>query len=59
MKIRKWFEIALIKLARNILINRNVARSAVVSRRDNNDMWYMSEKLDGICKRMQNEYQDT
>ena len=55
-RLHKHFEILLIRIASWILIERNVKRSAFVSRRDNNDMWYMSEKLDGICKRMKNNY---
>ncbi len=57
-KIRKYWEVALIQLASKILRGRNVHRSAVVSRRDNNDMWGMSEKLDGICTRMIDEYEN-
>ena len=54
--MRKRFEVFLIRIAIYILQGRNLARCAVVSRRDNNDMWYMSEKLEGICKRMMDEY---
>ncbi len=57
-KIRKHFEIFMIYIAEKILIERNFARSSVVSRRDNNDMWYMAEKLESIRKRMRNEYND-
>lgn len=55
-KIRKWFEIAMLKIAVSILIGRNVQRSAVISRRDNNDLSGMSERVEQIIKRMQNEY---
>lgn len=58
-KIRKLFEVFLIKIARWILIGRNVRRSAVVSRRDNNSMWYMAEKLEAIEHRMMTEYKET
>ena len=34
----------------------NVQRSAVVSRRDNNDMWAMAEKLEAIAKRISKKY---
>ena len=54
---RRHFEAWLILLAAKILIGRNVQRSAVVSRRDNNDMWYMAEKLEQIAKRIQNKYE--
>lgn len=56
-KIRKHLEVLLIKIAKVILMSRNVPRCKVVSRRDNNDMWYMAERLDGICKRMLDEYE--
>lgn len=54
LKVR--FEVALIRLARAILKERNVHRSLVVSRKDNNDMWYMSERLEAIEKRMLSKY---
>lgn len=60
MKImRKYWEVFLISVARRILIGRNVHRCAVVSRRDNNTMWYMAEKLEGIERRMLDEYRST
>jgi hypothetical protein len=52
--IRRHFEAWLVLLAANILIGRNVHRCKVVSRKDNNDMWYMAEKLEQIAKRMRN-----
>ena len=55
--MRKHFEVLLIKIARKILIGRNVQRSAVVSRKDNNAMWVMAEKLENIEKRMLNNYE--
>lgn len=57
-KIRKYFEVTLLQIASYILIKRNVNRCKVVSRRDNNEMWYMSEKIDAICVRMIAEYKD-
>ena len=54
--LRKKLEIALIKIAAKILMDRNVNRCTVVSRRDNNDMWYMAEKLNNICERMNDDY---
>ena len=53
---RKRWEVLLIRVAVWLLLERNVARSDVVSRRDNNDMRYMAEKLDSICDRMLDEY---
>ena len=54
--LRRKFEAALIRLAAKILMDRNVQRSLVVSRRDNNDMWYMAEKLEAIADRISNGY---
>ena len=54
--IRRHFEIALIKVAIAIIHGRNVQRCTVVSRRDNNDMYYMGEKLEAVCDRMKKEY---
>lgn len=58
----KWlklrFEVMLIVIARKILIDRNVQRSAHVSRRDNNDMWSMAEQLEQIEKRMLSKYKN-
>ncbi len=56
--MRRHFEAALIRLAAWILIGRNVHRCKVVSRRDNNDMWYMAEKLESIADRIKNGYRD-
>lgn len=55
--IRRKFEAWLILLAAKILEGRNVQRSPVVSRRDNNDMAAMAEKLEDIAKRISNKYQ--
>ena len=52
------FDVFLISVARWILMERNVGRSKHVSRRDNNDMWYMAEKLKSIENRMLNKYED-
>ncbi|WP_207867424.1 hypothetical protein [Pseudomonas sp. 58(2021)] len=54
--IRRKFEAWLILLAAKMLIGRNVHRSSVVSRRDNNDMWAMAEKLEGIADRIKRQY---
>ena len=51
-------EVALIRLARAILIGRNVARCKYVSRRDNNRMWYMAEELEAVEKRMLDKYEN-
>ncbi|CAI8804287.1 transposase [Pseudomonas sp. IT-P74] len=54
--LRRKFESGLILLAAKILIDRNVQRAAVVSRRDNNDMWGMAEQLEAIAKRLSKNY---
>ncbi|WP_106804583.1 hypothetical protein [Pseudomonas sp. S5D5] len=53
---RRKFEAWLIILAAKILIDRNVQRAAVVSRRDNNDMWGMAEQLEAIAQRISKNY---
>lgn len=54
--IRRKIEAWLILLAAKILIRCNVQRCAVVSRRDNNDMWAMAEQLEAIAKRISKKY---
>ncbi|NMZ78445.1 hypothetical protein [Pseudomonas mandelii] len=54
--LRRKVEAWLILLAAKILIDRNVQRAAVVSRRDNNDMWSMAEKLEAIAERINKNY---
>jgi hypothetical protein len=54
--IRRKFEVCLILMAAKILIDRNVQRAAVVSRRDNNDMWGMAEQLEAIAKHISTNY---
>ncbi len=55
--VSRHFEAWLVLLAAKILIGRNVQRCKVVSRKDNNDMWYMAEKLEQIAKRIRNKYE--
>ena len=54
--LRRKLEAWLILLAAGILIGRNVHRAPVTSRRDNNDMWAMAEKLEAIAKRISKNY---
>lgn len=56
-RIKERIEIALIRHAANILINRNVSRAPMVSRRDNNDMWFMGERLHVIANRIVSRYE--
>jgi hypothetical protein len=55
--IRRKVEAWLILLAAKILSGRNVQRSPVVSRRDNNRMYGMAEELEEIAERISNKYQ--
>ncbi|ULT72980.1 hypothetical protein [Pseudomonas sp. BC42] len=55
---RRKAESWLIRLAAWILAGRNVHRSAVVSRRDNNEMWGMAESLEGIADRISSGYKN-
>ena len=54
--IRRKLEASLLRLAAGILMGRNVNRSMVVSRRDNNDMWHMAERLESIADRISSSY---
>ena len=54
--LRRNTEDWLILLAAKILIDRNVQRAAVVSRRDNNAKWPMAEQLEAIAKRINKKY---
>lgn len=54
--LRRRLEAALILLAAWLLAGRNVQRSGVVSRRDNNEMAYMAEKLESIADRIKRQY---
>lgn len=54
--IRRKLEASLLRLAAGILMDRNVNRSMVVSRRDNNDMWHMAERLESIADRISSGY---
>ncbi|WP_282395738.1 hypothetical protein [Pseudomonas sp. PS01298] len=54
--IRRKFEAAMIRLAIAILMGRNVQRSLVVSRSDNNQMWSIAERLDAIATRISMNY---
>jgi hypothetical protein len=55
--IRRKFEAWLILLGAKILSGRNVQRSPVVSRRDNNQMFEIAGELEEIAERINNKYQ--
>jgi hypothetical protein len=50
-------DLLLLRLAKWILLERNVHRSRIISRKDNNRLWSMSEEIDGIITRIKNKYQ--
>jgi len=54
--IRRKFEAWLILLAAKILSGRNVQRSPVVSRRDNNQMFEIAGELEEIAQRISTNY---
>lgn len=54
--LRKIIEVILLRLAIYILKGRNIQRSRVISRRDNNDLYYSGEKIDSIIVRIKRDY---
>lgn len=54
--LRRKVEAGLIRVAASILMHRNCNRSLVVSRRENNDMWHMAERLESIADRISSGY---
>lgn len=56
--LRRQLESALIQLAAWILGGRNVTRSGVVSRRDNNEMFEMGGALRAIAHRIRKQYSE-
>lgn len=53
---RRKMEAALLRLIAWLLKARNVHRSGVISRRDNNDTWYMADRLESIADRVSKGY---
>lgn len=45
-----------LKKAVKILIGDNAKRCQYISRRDNNDLWYMGENVEQIIKRIERDY---
>ncbi|MBL4795903.1 MAG: hypothetical protein JKY50_00660 [Oleispira sp.] len=54
--IKRYYEAFMITIAIKILAGRNVTRAAVVSRRDNNKMAYISEELETIAADIKSGY---
>ncbi|MEE4915732.1 hypothetical protein V2K41_15775 [Pseudomonas alliivorans] len=50
--LRRKLEAGMIRIAACILMGRNVQRSAVVSRRDNNQMFEIAGELEEISQRI-------
>jgi hypothetical protein len=57
-KLKKWFELTMLNIAYQIIYGRNVQRSAFISRRDNNELSHMGEKIEGIYSRIREDYKD-
>lgn len=55
---RRQLEALLLQLAACILRGRNVSRSGVISRHDNNDTYGMAERLDAIARRITTQYRE-
>lgn len=55
---RRQLETLLLQLAACILRGRNVSRSGVISRHDNNDTYGMAERLDAIARRIKSQYRE-
>lgn len=55
-KLKARWEAFLIRVAKYILHDRNVVRSPVVSRQDNNEMWEMGWTLEQIANRIEDGY---
>ena len=56
--MKKKFEIFLIRFASRILRSRNIERASFITRKDNNQIWYISDRLDSISKRMECSYDE-
>ena len=54
----KRVEIRELKKCVKIMQGRNCERSNHISRQDNNDLWYMAEKIESIIDRIEREYED-
>lgn len=58
LSIKAKLEAALLRLAKRILLGRNVTRALVVSRRDNDEMFEMGWELGKIAQRIETGYKD-
>jgi hypothetical protein len=58
LKVRAQYEAFLLRIAKSIVLGRNVARSPVVTRRDNNEMFNMGFELGKIADRIASGYRN-
>ena len=54
----KILDIFLLRIAKWILMERNVSRAMHISRRDNNKLWYAGESIGRIIQRMKDNYSE-
>ena len=54
---RKWFELALLRVARYVVYNRNLKRSPVISRKDNNRLFDIGCEIEAIENRIKRDYE--
>lgn len=58
LRLKARYEAFLLRVAKAIVLGRNVARSPVVTRRDNNAMFNMGFELGKIAERIETGYQN-
>lgn len=58
LRLKARYEAFLLRVAKAIVLGRNVPRSPVVSRPDNNAMFEMGFKLESIAKRIESGYEN-
>ena len=56
--MRRWYEALLLMIAARI-IDRNIQRSPVITRRDNNYLFEVEHELRAIAKRDSSEYSES
>ncbi len=54
----KLIELLLLRLVVYLLQSRDVDRSPWISRHDNKELWGMSERIEKIIERMENNYKE-
>ena len=56
MKLK--FHVLLLRIMSYVIRRLDLSRSKFISRRDNIKLWEISEKIEGIANRIENEYKD-